>query len=48
LPNVTLQIAYAHVFFASAPISSQTASGLLAGTYSDAANTASLGVKVRF
>jgi long-chain fatty acid transport protein len=50
LPNVTLQVAYAHIFFASAPVNTQASatSGLLAGSYSDAANTASLGVKVRF
>ncbi len=50
LPNVTLQVAYAHVFFTAAPVSTQASatSGLLAGSYSSAANTASLGVKVRF
>jgi long-chain fatty acid transport protein len=48
--NVTIQVAYAHVFFASAPVSTQASatSGLLVGTYSNAANTAALGVKVRF
>jgi long-chain fatty acid transport protein len=50
LPNVTLQAAYAHVFFASAPIRSQEAinAGTLVGKYENAANTASVGVKVRF
>jgi long-chain fatty acid transport protein len=50
LPNVTLQVAYAHVFFDSAPVTTQASatSGVLVGTYNNAANTASLGVKVRF
>nr|WP_294509894.1 OmpP1/FadL family transporter [uncultured Rhodopila sp.] len=50
LANVTVQVAYAHVFFDSAPVSTQAnaTSGILSGTYSNAANTASLGVKVRF
>jgi len=50
LPNVTLQAAYAHVFVASALINSQEAAnaGRLIGKYDNAANTASLGVKVRF
>jgi long-chain fatty acid transport protein len=50
LPNVTLQVAYVHVFFDSAPVSTQASatSGVLAGTYNNAANTASLGVRVRF
>jgi long-chain fatty acid transport protein len=50
LPNVTLQVAYAHVFFDSAPVTTQASatSGVLVGTYSNTANTASLGVKVRF
>jgi long-chain fatty acid transport protein len=50
LPNLTVQVAYAHVFFASAPVSSQASatSGLLAGRYSASAETASLGVKYRF
>ena len=50
LPNLTLQVAYAHVFFASAPVTTQATatSGVLVGQYSSAANTASLGVKYRF
>jgi long-chain fatty acid transport protein len=50
LPNVTLQVAYAHIFFDSAELTSQasTTSGVLVGKYTDAADTASLGVKVRF
>ena len=50
MANVTVQIAYAHVFFASAPVSTQASatSGILVGSYSDSANTAALGVKVRF
>jgi long-chain fatty acid transport protein len=43
-PAITLQMAYAHVFVPSAPIQS----GGITGTYSDAANTGSLGVKIRF
>jgi long-chain fatty acid transport protein len=48
--NVTVQVAYAHVFFASAPVATQASatSGILVGSYSNSANTASLGVKVRF
>ena len=48
--NVTVQVAYAHVFFASAPVNSQASatSGVLVGSYSNSANTAALGVKVRF
>ncbi len=50
LPNLTLQVAYAHVFFDSAEITSQesTNAGVLVGKYSNAADTASLGVKYRF
>ncbi|MFL5280661.1 MAG: OmpP1/FadL family transporter [Rhodopila sp.] len=50
IPNVTLQAAYAHVFFTSAPVQSQEAlnAGRLIGSYDNAANTASLGVKIRF
>lgn len=50
LPNLTLQVAYAHVFFASAPVTTQASatSGILTGKYSNAADTASLGVKYRF
>jgi long-chain fatty acid transport protein len=50
LPNLTLQVAYAHIFFASAELTSvtSTTSGVLVGKYSDSADTASLGVKYRF
>jgi long-chain fatty acid transport protein len=50
LPNLTLQVAYAHVFFASAEITSQASpvSGVLVGKYSVSADTASLGAKYRF
>jgi long-chain fatty acid transport protein len=50
LPNLTLQVAYSHLFFASAPVTTQasTTSGVLIGTYSNAADTASIGVKWRF
>jgi len=50
LPNVTLQAAYAHVFFASASIdnAASATSGVIVGKYSNSADTASLGVKVRF
>jgi long-chain fatty acid transport protein len=50
LPNLTLQVAYAHVFFESAPVRTQASatSGVLSGKYESAANTASLGVKYRF
>ena len=50
--NLTLQAAYAHVFFDSAPISSATqtsfGTSVLAGKYANSADTASLGVKIRF
>ena len=50
LPNLTLQVAYAHVFFDGAEVTSQasTTSGVLVGKYSNSADTASLGVKYRF
>lgn len=52
LANLTLQAAYAHVFFDSAPISSATqtsfGTSVLAGKYANSADTASLGVKIRF
>jgi long-chain fatty acid transport protein len=50
LPNVTVQVAYAHVFFAAATVATQASatSGLLAGSYANTANTGSLGIKVRF
>jgi long-chain fatty acid transport protein len=50
LPNLTLQVAYSHLFFPSAPTATQATatSGVLIGTYSNAANTASFGVKWRF
>jgi long-chain fatty acid transport protein len=50
LPNVTLQAAYAHLFFVSAPVNTQatTTSGILVGAYGNAANTVSVGIKCRF
>jgi long-chain fatty acid transport protein len=50
LPNLTVQVAYAHLFFASAPVNTQasTSAGVLIGTYGNAADTASIGVKWRF
>jgi long-chain fatty acid transport protein len=50
LPNLTLQAAYAHVFFTSAEIVSEasTTSGVLVGKYANSADTVSLGVKYRF
>ena len=50
LPNLTLQVAYSHIFFASAELTSQasTTSGVLVGKYSNSADTGSLGVKYRF
>jgi long-chain fatty acid transport protein len=50
LPNLTLQVAYSHIFFDSAELTSQasTTSGVLVGKYTDSADTASLGVKYRF
>jgi long-chain fatty acid transport protein len=50
LPNLTLQAAYSHIFFASAELTSQasTTSGVLVGKYSNSADTGSLGVKYRF
>ncbi len=50
LPNVTLQVAYSHVFFAEAPIDSaaSSTSGVIIGQYSDSADTASLGAKIKF
>lgn len=50
MANVTVQVAYAHIFFASAPVSTQASatSGVLVGSYSNSANTAALGVRVRF
>ncbi len=50
LPNLTVQAAYAHIFFASAEIVSQasTTSGVLVGKYTNSADTVSLGVKYRF
>ena len=50
LANLTVQVAYAHVFFDSAAVTTQatTTSGILTGKYSSAANTVSLGAKYRF
>jgi long-chain fatty acid transport protein len=50
MPNLTLQVAYAHIFFASAEVTSEasTTSGVLVGKYTNSADTASLGVKYRF
>jgi long-chain fatty acid transport protein len=50
LPNLTLQVAYSHIFFDSAELTSQasTTSGVLVGKYTSSADTASLGVKYRF
>jgi long-chain fatty acid transport protein len=50
LPNMTLQVAYLHAFFDSAPVRTQASatSGVLVGTYNNAADTASLGIKYRF
>lgn len=50
LPSLTLQAAYSHVFFDSGRVSTQASatSGLLVGKYTNAADTASLGVKYRF
>jgi long-chain fatty acid transport protein len=50
MPNLTVQVAYAHVFFASAEIVSQasTTSGVLVGKYTNSADTVALGVKYRF
>jgi long-chain fatty acid transport protein len=50
LPNVTVQVAYSHVFFADAPIdnAASSTSGIIAGEYSVSADTASLGAKIKF
>ncbi|HYZ24083.1 MAG TPA: outer membrane protein transport protein [Rhodopila sp.] len=50
LPNMTLQVAYLHAFFDSAPVRTQASatSGVLVGTYSNSADTASLGIRYRF
>jgi long-chain fatty acid transport protein len=50
LPNLTFQVAYAHIFFASADVSSQASStsGVLIGSYTNSADTVSLGAKYRF
>ena len=50
LPNLTVQAAYAHVFFEGAELTSQTSatSGVLIGKYSNSADTVSLGAKYRF
>jgi long-chain fatty acid transport protein len=50
LPNLTLQVAYSHIFFDSAPINTtaNATSGALIGTYTTSANTGSVGVKYKF
>lgn len=50
MTNVTVQVAYAHIFFDKAQISNAASatSGLLQGTYNTAADTLSLGMKVKF
>ena len=50
MTNVTLQVAYAHIFFDKAQISNAASatSGLLSGTYTAAADTLAFGVKVKF
>jgi long-chain fatty acid transport protein len=49
-PNLTLQVAYSHIFFDSAELTSEASvtSGVLVGKYTNAADTASLGVRYRF
>ena len=48
--NVTLQLAYAHIVFASASIANSAApsAGAIAGNYSNSADTVAFGVKVKF
>ena len=50
MPNLTLQLAYSHIFFDGAPIdnSALPTAGVLIGKYSTSANTASAGIKYRF
>jgi long-chain fatty acid transport protein len=50
LPNLTLQLAYAHIFFTAAPIAyaASPTSGVLVGKYSNSADTLSAGAKVKF
>ena len=50
LPNMTLQVAYLHAFFDAAPVRTQASatSGVLIGSYSSSADTASLGIKYKF
>ncbi len=50
LPNVNLQAAYLHTFFASAPInnSASPSAGTIQGNYSNSANSVSLGATVKF
>jgi long-chain fatty acid transport protein len=50
LSNLTLQVAYAHVFFAGADVNTQASatSGVLIGKYSTSADTVSLGAKYQF
>ncbi len=49
-PRLALQLAYTHMFFAAAPIANSTSpgAGLIVGKYSDSADTASIGAKLRF
>ena len=50
LPNLTLQVAYAHIFFDEAQLTSQASatSGVLTGKYTNSADTVSLGATYRF
>lgn len=50
MTNVTLQVAYAHIFFYKAQISNAApaTSGLLVGTHDAAADTRGVGMKVKF
>jgi len=50
IKNVTLQVAYAHIFFASASIanSASPTAGTIAGSYSTSAETVAVGLKVKF
>ncbi|HEY1413420.1 MAG TPA: outer membrane protein transport protein [Rhodopila sp.] len=50
LSNLTLQVAYAHIFFDGAELTSvaSSTSGTIVGKYSNSANTASIGARLRF
>jgi long-chain fatty acid transport protein len=50
LSNLTLQVAYAHVFFSGGDVNAQASatSGVLIGKYSSSADTVSLGAKYQF